>query len=245
MRDPKLLHPILQDKISKLKSECQKKGLKIGIGECLRTTKEQDDLYAKGRTMPGNIVTNARGSTFSSMHQWGVAFDFYRNDGKGAYNDADGFFTKVGKIGQSLGLEWGGSWKSIIDKPHFQLPDWGSTAALLKKRYGTPEKFMKTWKEEEAMTAEEKKMFQALSNEVSAIKAELTNLKKEIASKHFIYDYIDENMPEWCKPIVQKGIEAGMIRGTSVDDNGNIITLGLTMQDIKAIAYDLRERGLM
>ena len=141
------LHPILQEKVEELKKACEKKGLKIGISECLRTVAEQDALYAQGRTAPGSIVTNAKGSTYSSMHQWGVAFDFYRNDGKGAYNDSDGFFTKVGKIGQALGLEWGGSWTSPVDKPHFQLPDWGSTPTKLKNTYGTFEKFKRTWPE--------------------------------------------------------------------------------------------------
>lgn len=146
MRDITKLHPDLQFKISKLKSECERKELKIGISECVRTVQEQDDLYAQGRTKPGTKVTNAKGSSYSSMHQWGVAFDFYRNDGKGAYNDSDGFFTEVGKIGKSVGLEWGGDWKSPVDKPHFQLPDWGSTASKLKSKYKTPEKFMETWK---------------------------------------------------------------------------------------------------
>lgn len=148
MRDVSQLHPDLQKKIAELQTLCDKNGLKIGISECLRSLSEQDALYAKGRTAPGSVVTNARGSTFSSMHQWGVAFDFYRNDGKGAYNDGDGFFSKVGKLGVSLGLEWGGNWKSIVDKPHFQLPDWGSTTTILKSQYGTPEKFFSTWKYE-------------------------------------------------------------------------------------------------
>jgi len=145
MRDRTKLHPYLQSKISELISICHQNGLEIEIGECLRTVAEQDALYAKGRTTPGMKVTNAKGSTYSSMHQWGIAFDFYRNDGKGAYYDKDGFFTKVGKLGKSIGLEWGGSWISIKDKPHFQLPDWGSTPTKLKKLYGTPDKFMKTF----------------------------------------------------------------------------------------------------
>lgn len=145
MRDIKQLHPVLQQKVAELQELCSKKGLKIGISECLRTVEEQDELYAQGRTKPGNIVTNAKGSSYSSMHLWGLAFDIYRNDGKGAYYDNDGFFTKVGKLGQSIGLEWGGSWKSIVDKPHFQLPDWGSTPTLLKSTYKTPENFFKTW----------------------------------------------------------------------------------------------------
>lgn len=139
------LHPELQSKISKLIDKCADKGLKIGIGECVRTVAEQDALYAKGRTAPGGIVTNAKGSTYSSMHQWGIAFDFYRNDGKGAYCTDGSFFEKVGEIGQDIGLEWGGSWKSIKDRPHFQLPQWGSTPSKLKTQYVTPDKFRKQW----------------------------------------------------------------------------------------------------
>ena len=90
-------------------------------------------------------MTNARGSSYSSFHQWGTAFDVYRADGRGAYYDADGFFSRVGAIGVSLGLEWGGNWKSIPDRPHFQLPDWGSSTSGIKKKFKTPEQFMKTW----------------------------------------------------------------------------------------------------
>lgn len=145
MRDITLCHPRLQTLAAKLVEECSKQGLSIKIGETFRTVEEQDALYAQGRTTPGNIVTNARGSSYSSYHQWGTAFDFYRADGKGAYYDNDGFFTKVGQIGVFLGLEWGGNWKSPVDKPHFQLPDWGSTTTGIKKLYATPAEFMKTW----------------------------------------------------------------------------------------------------
>lgn len=153
MRNVTQLHPELQKKVVKLQQECLKQGIKIKIGECVRTVAEQDALYAKGRTVAGSIVTNAKGSTYSSMHQWGVAFDFYLGmdvdkDGKtsdDAFNNATGLFNKVGAIGKELGLEWGGDWKSIKDLPHFQLPDWGSTSTKLKSMYGTPMKFMSTW----------------------------------------------------------------------------------------------------
>lgn len=149
------LHPDLQKKIKQLQQECLIKGLKIGIGECLRTVSEQDALYAQGRTTPGSKITNAKGSTYSSMHQWGIAFDFFLvdtdvdGDGKttdDTFNNSTGLFDKVGAIGKSIGLEWGGDWKSPVDKPHFQLPDWGSSATKIKAAYGTPEKFFKTWK---------------------------------------------------------------------------------------------------
>lgn len=153
MRNIKDLHPALQEKINLLISRCEERGIKIGIGECLRTAAEQDALYAKGRTTAGTKVTNCKGFSYSSMHQWGVAFDFYiimdvDGDGKtsdDAYNDKTGLFEKVGKIGQEIGLEWGGSWKSFKDLPHFQLPNWGSTASKLKAMYGTPDKFMRSW----------------------------------------------------------------------------------------------------
>lgn len=148
-RDITLCHPELQKKAEKLVSACKGYGLLIGIGECFRTVAEQDALYAQGRTTPGSIVTNAKGSSYSSHHQWGTAFDIYRNDGKGAYNDSDGFFSKVGAIGVKIGLEWGGNWTSPVDKPHFQLPYWGSTTTMLKNLYGTPEEFKKTWSDEE------------------------------------------------------------------------------------------------
>lgn len=175
MRNINKCHPRLIDLSKKLVSACRGQGLIIGIGESFRTKEEQDALYAKGRTAPGNIVTNAKGSSYSSHHQWGTAFDIYRNDGKGVYTDSDGFFAKVGKIGKSIGLEWGGDWKSPVDKPHFQLPDWGSTTTKLKKMYGTPEKFMDTWKGDVEMVEESKIIINGKEKKVKRILKDGTN----------------------------------------------------------------------
>ena len=152
MRDVTQLHPRLQEKFELLQKKCAQKGITIRATECLRTAKEQDALYAKGRTTPGPKVTNASGKDAKSMHQWGVAVDIVIDmdaDNDGDIDIRDLYNVKllnvVGKIGESIGLEWGGSWKSIVDKPHFQLPDWGSTPAKLKAKYGTPTKFIATW----------------------------------------------------------------------------------------------------
>lgn len=152
MRDVTQLHPRLQEKFKLLQKKCAQKGIKIRATECLRTAKEQDALYAKGRTAPGPKVTNASGKDAKSMHQWGVAVDIVIDmdaDKDGDVDIKDLYNVKllnvVGKIGESIGLEWGGSWKSIVDKPHFQLPDWGSTPTKLKAKYGTPAKFIATW----------------------------------------------------------------------------------------------------
>lgn len=144
-RDISQLHPELQLRVTSLQQICAKQGLLIGIADCFRTVEEQNALYAQGRTTAGSIVTNANGNTYTSMHQWGVAFDFIRNDGLGAYNEANNFFEKVGQLGKSISLEWGGDWTSFVDRTHFQLPDWGSTPKLLKQLYEVPENFIKTW----------------------------------------------------------------------------------------------------
>ena len=155
MRDITALHPELQKKAALLKETCKKQGISILFSECLRTRAEQDALYAQGRTTPGSIVTNAKGSTYSSQHQWGIAIDFYIDmdlDGDGdkkddAFNNSTGMFERVGAIAKSIGLGWGGDWTSIKDRPHLYLPDWGSTTSRLKQQYKGPEQFMQTWKD--------------------------------------------------------------------------------------------------
>lgn len=145
-RDTTLLHPEVQAIIPKFLNECKNRGLIVKTTDTVRTKQEQDKLYAQGRTEPGNIVTWVKYPY--SNHNWGMAFDICRNDGKGAYNDSDGWFKKVGQVGKSFGLEWGGDWKGTPDKPHFELTKYGDTNTLAKK-YGTPENFKKTWKEVE------------------------------------------------------------------------------------------------
>ena len=138
-----LLHPWLDFRLGLLLEQVAKKGIYLIITEGYRTKKRQDTLYAQGRTKPGKIVTNAKGSTYSSQHMWGIAFDIAINDSKRLYDKA--LIKKVAKIAKKIGLGWGGDWKSFPDTPHFYLKEWGSTTSKLKKTYGTPAKFKKTW----------------------------------------------------------------------------------------------------
>lgn len=117
-RDLNELHPKVKELAEKLLEACTNQGLNIKIGETYRSVERQDYLYAQGRTRPGSIVTNAKGSSMSSYHQWRLAFDIFQNI-KGAEYDSV-ILAKVGAIGQKLGLEWGGSWSSFRDTPHFQ-----------------------------------------------------------------------------------------------------------------------------
>ena len=139
----KKLHPWLDQKLTVLLKKCAKKGIYLIITEGFRSKEYQDALYAKGRTAPGKIVTNAKGSTYSSQHMWGIAFDIAINDSKMLYDTAT--IKKVAVIAKKIGLGWGGDWTSIVDTPHFYLKQWGTTTAQLKAAYGTPDKFRKTW----------------------------------------------------------------------------------------------------
>lgn len=90
-----------------------------------RTWAEQDVLYAQGRTAGGKIVTNARGG--QSNHNFGIAGDYgVFKDGKYLDDSNPGMAEKVHKAcslhAEACGLEWGGSWKSITDQPHYQVP---------------------------------------------------------------------------------------------------------------------------
>jgi hypothetical protein len=76
-----------------------------------RSTEEQDQLYAQGRTLPGDVITNAPGG--KSLHNFGHAVDVA--DRIQAY---DINWQEIQKIGAYCGLEQGD--RGYIDLPHFQ-----------------------------------------------------------------------------------------------------------------------------
>lgn len=122
------LKPLLVAKYSQLYQLCLANGITIKFTEGLRSIAEQNALFAKGRSAAGNvidsslIVTNAKGG--QSMHNYGVAFDVVVV--VGGVEDWDmhypALWTKMGKLGESIGLEWGGDWAGTLqDHPHFQI----------------------------------------------------------------------------------------------------------------------------
>ena len=224
-RNITMCHPQLQEKAQKLIVECKKQGLIVKLGECFRSAAEQDALYAQGRTKPGSIVTYAKGTSYSSMHQWGIAFDIIRNDGKGAYYDFDGWFSKVGKIGKALGLEWGGDWINPVDKPHFQLKQWDSTPAKLKQLYGNVDNFKKTW-EVDDMTEEK-------------VKEIATQIANDMIYKYSdkVYNKVEE-VPEWGKATVKKLINKGLLKGNEKGFDLSYTLLRLLVVNDRAGLYD-------
>lgn len=103
------------------------------ITETLRTFKESDDLYAQGRTKPGQIVTNAKGG--SSYHNYGMAIDFVNQvHGLPKWIVDENWMKVVGAF-KKHGFVWGGDFKSIKDSPHFEMTfgyDWRDLLKLYK-----------------------------------------------------------------------------------------------------------------
>ena len=131
-----LLHPKVRDEVRNLIEQAElglPPNIAIRVVQGLRTIEEQNDLYAQGRTKPGNIVTKAKGG--SSYHNYGLALDFailVDKDNSGTFdelswdirkdNDKDGIadWLEVVKVFEAAGWEWGGRWHSIVDYPHLQ-----------------------------------------------------------------------------------------------------------------------------
>lgn len=107
------------------------------VAQAHRTFEEQNRLYAQGRTQPGNIVTNARGGR--SNHNYGVAVDIFEVIAGGAI-DWNADYDDAVTVGDALGLEWGGRWTTIVDRPHFQM-DIGLTTTQLLNLYNNGDTF--------------------------------------------------------------------------------------------------------
>lgn len=116
------VNPALAAKIEQMDATLGKDGVEIRVVQGLRTIAEQDALYAQGRTAPGEIVTNAKGT--QSWHCLGCAVDVDPSiNGVGAkfipdWNESHPVWQRIIELGESLGLTSGKSWG---DEPHLQL----------------------------------------------------------------------------------------------------------------------------
>lgn len=111
------LHPKLQELCNKHIASCKARGVTIQVTNTLRDAEYQEYLYSLGRTKEGNIVTNMK---LVGPHGFGLAYDIVPVvDGKAQWNN-NSLWQIAGEEGKKLGLTWGGDWKSIVDKPHFE-----------------------------------------------------------------------------------------------------------------------------
>jgi len=124
-RDLSLVEPKLRAAVPKILSAMAAIGYPMMVTDTLRTTAEQQALYAQGRTKPGPIVTNADGVIKKSNHQ-------AHDDGFGHAVDCCFIVTGApswdvhlpwkayGALAEALGFKWGGNWNSLNDLPHIE-----------------------------------------------------------------------------------------------------------------------------
>lgn len=89
-------------------------------------------------------------------------------------------------------------------------------------------KNFKSQLEDKAMTNEERIKFNMLVDAVSTMQETIDKLANPM-----IYNYIDNNMPEWARPTIQKLVDKGILQG---DENG----LGLTYSDLRYLVWNDR-----
>lgn len=143
-RDPSLLHPELQKRLNLLFAAYLAKypnAPQPKIAQTTRSAREQTEDYAKGRTTPGPIITNAKAGQSLHNYQPGLAFDvFFEVDGK--YSTDESLYANLGALAPSVDLNWGGSWIHSKDTPHFQplnggtLYTWEDAQANIEPLWG-------------------------------------------------------------------------------------------------------------
>lgn len=125
------VHPELLQRMRKIYAAMAALGWPMKPTAGVRTTAQQQALYASGRTTPGVIVTNADGMTHKSNHQ--VHADGYGHAVDSAFRGDDPFlehdplaalkWATYGALVRSQQLNWGGDWTGLMDRPHAELPD--------------------------------------------------------------------------------------------------------------------------
>lgn len=135
------VHPELRRRMLGVVAALAARGMQMRITDGVRTFKEQDTIFRKGRVLVdgklvcarpkcAGVVSNVRGGF--SNHNYGLACDSYPVlDGKVRFSAPGSpaalkkrFFevqAAIGHEGERLGLTWGGRWTSPFDPPHLQL----------------------------------------------------------------------------------------------------------------------------
>jgi len=125
---PAELHPKVEEKKNELIIKAEQVGIQVVITDTIRTSEEQDALYAQGRTEEGNIVTNAEAG--ESYHNYGLAVDYALEDQSGniiwdieydGNENGEPDWFEVAEIAKGLGFEWGGDWEQFQDYAHLQI----------------------------------------------------------------------------------------------------------------------------
>ena len=134
------LHPHVRAMAGELLTRAHDAGVPLTVTFTLRSLATQTALYARGRTCPGCIVTNARAGY--SFHNYGLAVDVaptellalpHWGDTPEHQARTTALWNEVGAIGKRLGFRWGGDFARLSDRPHFE---WSGGLTLAQLRGG-------------------------------------------------------------------------------------------------------------
>ena len=127
-------------------ANCRASGLLVLVTGTVRDEEYQQYCFENGTA--ATPVPSFHGE------QAGLAFDFCQNIKGQEYSDS-AFFQRAGELGEQVGFEWGGRWKSFPDRPHLQWSDGGKyTSSMI--RAGDSPPAMPPYREEDTdMTKEE------------------------------------------------------------------------------------------
>lgn len=118
-----MIHRGFLDRVVDMLSACRAAGHDYRAVSGFRGPREQEALYAVGRSRPGKVVTNAR--AFQSAHNFGLAIDFAHANGAA---DASAYEV-LGREALSRGLAWGGDC-GLNGRTHVQMSGYVSPAQL-------------------------------------------------------------------------------------------------------------------
>lgn len=126
------VHPRLITIVERVLAIMELAGHPMRVISGVRTEKQQQALYAQGRTAPGAIVTYLDGVTKRSNHQTQPTTGFGHAVDCAFVDNPDTPFNEMwderqpwqlyGQAGEVLGCTWGGRWK-MRDFPHLELPE--------------------------------------------------------------------------------------------------------------------------
>lgn len=128
-RKTELLNWKVQELLAQLEKNCAKRGVTFKIIGTVRDQEYQTYIYQQGRTRPGNIVTNAK---FTSFHRddVGLAFDLCPWVNSKLDWNAQKEYSIIQEEARKLGFTCGADWKSFPENAHFQL-DGGLTSSQI------------------------------------------------------------------------------------------------------------------
>ena len=119
--------PDLVSRYAKVKEEFRAlTGMDLFETTTWRSKERQAELYAQGRTSPGQIVTNIDGVKSRSRHNFypsqaiDVCVDSDPGPGKVAVWDSK-LYAPLGPLCVKHGLVWGGNFKHLPDYPHLEM----------------------------------------------------------------------------------------------------------------------------